>query len=147
MAVTPRLAVAAACVLGLLGAAPAASAAVDCFADGAPVCVRAAATGARSTSGSVRPKRIDTISYVVPVVQIRWTSWTRTRAVGVGKLLRCGGCGDPGTSVRIVLSRPVHYFCGEEPSSIGWWFSRATLTSPVIKGKRKIIDDGHPNVC
>ena len=48
---------------------------------------------------------------------------------------------------RIVLSRPVHYFCGEEPSSIGWWFSRATLTSPVIKGKRKIIDDGHPNVC
>lgn len=145
---TSRVLVIAACAaLGAGAAAPTASAAVDCYADGAPVCLRAAAQGPRSTSGSVRPKRIDSIAYTVPIVGITWSSWTRTRAVGVGRLLRCGGCIDPGIRVRVVLTRPVRYFCGEEPAPIGVWFSRATLSSTVASGKRRIIDDGHPNVC
>lgn len=135
-----------------LAAAPAAPAAVDCYAAGAPVCVRAAAQGSRAISGAVRPKRIDSILYTTPVVRITWSSWTRTRAVGKGFLVRCGGCAavDAVAPVRIVLTRPVTYYCGpseDELVPIGTWFTRATLTSKPLKGTRRIVDDGHPLAC
>jgi hypothetical protein len=139
--------------LALAAAAPAASAATNCYAAGAPVCVRAFEQGPLSNAGSFKPKRINTILYTVPVVGIRWQSWTRTKAVGRGRLLRCGVCDPaaiPGPPVTITLTRPVQYFCGpseEELEPIGVWFSRATIRSSVLKVSRNIIDRGHPNAC
>jgi hypothetical protein len=146
------LLVVAAATLALALLAPAASAATDCYAAGAPVCVRAAVQGQASIAGSFKPKRISTIEFTVPVVGIRWQSWTRERAVGRGNLLRCGACdpADPGPAVTITLQRPVEYFCGPseaEMQSIGVWFSRVTLRSRVMNAGRNIIDRGHPNAC
>jgi hypothetical protein len=150
----PRLPrIAALALLAVAAAAPAAPAATDCYAAGAPVCVRAFEQGPPSNAGSFKPRRINTILYTVPVVGIRWQSWTRTRAVGRGRLLRCGVCDPlaiPGPAVTIILTRPVQYFCGpsdEELQSIGFWFSRATVRSRVLNVSRNIIDRGHPNAC
>jgi hypothetical protein len=144
-------AVAAAAGGALLPAAPAA-AAVDCYADAAPVCVRAAVLGQSAVAGSYKPKRISTIEYTVPVVQITWSSWTRQKAVGRGRISRCGGCdpADPGPRVTITLSRPKQYFCGSDESQlepIGIWFSRATIQGPGFSIARNIIEQGHPNAC
>jgi hypothetical protein len=147
----PRIAALA--VLALAAAAPAAPAATDCYAAGAPVCVRAFEQGPLSSAGSFKPKRLNTILYTVPVVGIRWQTWTRTKAVGRGRLLRCGVCDPqaiPGSAVTVTLTRPVTYFCGpseEEAQPIGTWFSRATLRSRVLNVSRGIIDRGHPNAC
>jgi len=136
----------------LIAAAPAATAATDCYADDAPVCVRAAVSGQASIAGSFKPKRITTIEYTVPIVQITWSSWTAQKAVGRGRLLRCGVCDptDPGAFVTVTLLRPVEYFCGpdeDEQESIGTWFSRATVKGSVMSVSRRIIGDGHPNAC
>jgi hypothetical protein len=136
----------------LASAAPAASAATDCYAEGAPVCVRAAVTGPASIAGSFKPKRITTIEYTVPIVQITWTSWTATKAVGRGRLQRCGACdpADPGARVTVTLLKPIEYFCGPDDESvepIGTWFSRATVKGSVMNVSRKIYGDGHPNAC
>jgi hypothetical protein len=142
---------AAVLALGLVHAGTAA-AKTDCYAVGAPVGVRAAVTGNDSVAGAFKPKRIATIEYTVPITNIKWTVWTRTKAVGTGTLQRCGACvGFDGAKVTVTLSRPVEYFCGpsdEELESIGTWFSRATLRSAVgVNGLRKVLDDGHPNAC
>jgi hypothetical protein len=142
---------AVALAVGLVNAGTAA-AKTDCYADGAPVCVRAAVTGNDSVAGSFKPKRIATLEYTVPITGIKWTTWTRTKAVGKGTLQRCGACvGFDGAKVTITLSRPIEYFCGpseEELESIGTWFTRATLKSAVgVNGIRRVLDDGHPNAC
>src|SRR5688572_12348084 len=147
-----RLLACAAVAGALLAAAPAASAATDCYANDAPVCLRAAYSGQASIAGSYKPKRISTIEYTVPIVQIAWSSWTATKAVGRGRLQRCGACdpADPGARVTITLLRPVEYFCGSDDSdvqSIGTWFSRAKVTGSVMNVSRRIYGDGHPNAC
>jgi hypothetical protein len=146
-----RLVIPAVAVGALLAAAPTASA-VDCYAPGAPVCVRAAVQGPLSSAGSFKPKRISTIEYTVPIIKITWSSWTRQKAVGRGFPLRCGKCDifDPGPAVAITLTHPIEYFCGPsaaEEMSIGTWFSRATIKGRVMNVGRKIIDGGHPNAC
>ena len=147
-----RLLACAAVAGALLAAAPAASAATDCYAAGAPVCVRAAVTGQASIAGSFKPKRITTIEYTVPIVQITWSSWTATKAVGRGRLQRCGACdpADPGARVTVTLLKPVQYFCGSDEDDvqpIGTWFSRATVKGSVMNVSRRIYGDGHPNAC
>ena len=148
-----RRPIASAVVAGALAtAAPTASAATDCCAAGAPVCVRAAVSGPASIAGSFKTKRISTIEYTVPIVQITWTSWTATKAVGRGRLQRCGACdpADPGARVTVTLLRPVQYFCGsddEDVPPIGTWFSRATVKGSVMNVSRRIYGDGHPNAC
>src|SRR5262245_63867572 len=137
-----------------LAAAPTASAA-NCAATsaaGGPVCVRAFEQGPLSSTGSFKPKRINTIQTTVPVFNITWISWTATKAVGKGNLLRCGVCttDTPGPRVTITLSAPIEYFCGpseDEIESIGKWFSKARVQRNGLDVTRGIIDKGHPNAC
>lgn len=147
-----RLLACAAVIGSLLAAAPAASAATNCYAEDAPVCVRAAVSGQASIAGSFKPKRISTIEYTVPIVQITWSSWTAQKAVGQGRLQRCGACdpADPGARVTVTLLKPIEYFCGGDESdveSIGTWFSRATVKGSVMNVSRRVYGDGHPNAC
>jgi hypothetical protein len=137
-----------------LAAVPTASAA-NCAATsaaGGPVCVRAFEQGPLSSTGSFKPKRINTIETTVPVFNITWISWTATKAVGKGNLLRCGGSttDTPGPRVTITLSAPIEYFCGpsaDEVESIGKWFSKARVQRKGLDVTRGIIDKGHPNAC
>ena len=140
----------AAAVAALLVPAAAPAAESNCSVTNDPVCVRAVISGTMSARGSYKPV-IVTIEYTVPVVHIKWSSWTLTRAVGRGRLAKCGSCRpitgyDYGAAVTIVLQRPKEYFCGEEPESIGTWFTRAQVTSKVLGSHLyKIIGEGHPN--
>ncbi len=127
------------------GAAP-----KPCYAPGAPTCVRAYVRGSASADGSIRPKRLETVTYVVTIGELTWSSWGATSAVGRGKLARCGNCqvfSDYGQSVKVTLYRPVHYSCGDPSTPIGVWFSRAKIESRNVNVTTSIIGKGHPNAC
>lgn len=143
-------------VVAIAALLPAAAPAADsnCSVTNDPVCVRAAISGTMSARGSYKPAQIATIEYTVPIMKIKWSSWTLTRAVGRGRLAKCGSCRplsgyEPGAAVTIVLQRPKEYFCGDDPvQSIGTWFTRAQVTSKVLGSHLyKIIGEGHPNAC
>jgi len=105
-------------------------------------------SGPLAGSGSIRPRRIRTLASGPSLIDITWTSWTRTGALGRGYIQACPGCGSAhGDAVRISVLAPREYECGDPSQSIGHWFSRIRVRGPHGDRLYRVYQDGHPNAC
>lgn len=105
-------------------------------------------SGPLAGSGSIRPRRIRTLASGPSLIDISWTSWTRSGALGRGYIQACPGCGsEHGDAVRISVLAPREYGCGDPSQSIGHWFSRIRVRGPQGDRLYRVYQDGHPNAC
>jgi hypothetical protein len=104
--------------------------------------------GPLAGSGSIRPRRIRTLAGGPSLIDIRWTGWTLTGATGRGYVQACPGCGsEHGDAVRITVSAPREFQCGDPAQSIGHWFSKIHVAGPRGSRLYRVYQDGHPNAC
>lgn len=104
--------------------------------------------GPLAGSGSIRPRRIRTLAGGPALIDITWTSWSRTAARGAGFVQACPGCGsEHGDAVEISVLAPRAFGCGDPSSSIGHWFSRIRVRGVRATTLYKVYQDGHPNAC
>ena len=105
-------------------------------------------TGPLAARGSIRPRRIRTLASGPALIDISWTSWSRTGAEGRGFVQACPACGsDHGYAVRISVSGAREFSCGDPAQSIGHWFSRIHVRGPQGNRLYRVYQDGHPNAC
>jgi hypothetical protein len=105
-------------------------------------------TGPLAPGGSIRPRRIRTLTSGPALIDITWMSWSRSAAQGRGFVQACPGCGsDHGYAVRISVSGAREFSCGDPAQSIGHWFSRIRVTGRQGDRLYRVYQDGHPNAC
>jgi hypothetical protein len=104
--------------------------------------------GPLAASGSIRPQRIRTLASGPALIDIHWTSWSRTAATGRGFIQACPGCGpEHGYAVRISVLGAREFSCGDPAQSIGHWFSKVRVKGPQGNRLYRVYQDGHPNAC
>jgi hypothetical protein len=104
--------------------------------------------GPLAGSGSIRPRRIRTLASGPALIDITWTTWTRTGAQGRGYVQACPGCGaEHGDAVRISVLAPREFGCGDPSESIGHWFSKVRVSGASGQRLYRVYQDGHPNAC
>jgi hypothetical protein len=104
--------------------------------------------GPLAGSGSIRPRRIRTLASGPSLIDITWSTWTRTGARGHGYVQACPGCGsEHGDAVEISVLAPREFGCGDPSSSIGHWFSKIRVVGAQGTRLYRVYQDGHPNAC
>jgi hypothetical protein len=104
--------------------------------------------GPLAGSGSIRPRRIRTLASGPSLIDITWSTWTRTGAHGRGYVQACPGCGsEHGDAVQISVLAPREFGCGDPSSSIGHWFSKIRVAGSHGTRLYRVYQDGHPNAC
>lgn len=104
--------------------------------------------GPLAGSGSIRPRRIRTLASGPSLIDITWSTWTRTGAQGRGYVQACPGCGsEHGDAVQISALAPREFGCGDPSSSIGHWFSKIRVSGAQGTRLYRVYQDGHPNAC